>query len=184
MYLYEHLIPMQAVFTSLFKHREALPKAHSLQKRAIEIALWLSLDLWGRGEGVNTGVENGVTTVCWDHEWILQGAFSFGALVGFERSTVLQHPKYVYEKLQVCQSLQILRLYRNIHLLQIVLSSLLLELTSVFHQNNVSRLAGEHLGWLEQQLHCGEDLEYAICWARLQGCMIVPSTFLGRAIII
>ena len=33
----------------------------------------------------------------------MQGAFSFGALVGFERSTVLQHPKYVYEKLQVCK---------------------------------------------------------------------------------
>lgn len=37
-------------------------------------------------------------------DWIPEaqevGAFSFGALVGFERSTVLQHPKYVYEKLQ------------------------------------------------------------------------------------
>lgn len=37
-FLYKHLLPMQAVFTSLFKHREALLTAHSLQKRAIEIA--------------------------------------------------------------------------------------------------------------------------------------------------
>lgn len=32
---------------------------------------------------------------------MLQGTFSFGALIGFERSTVLQHPKRVYELLQV-----------------------------------------------------------------------------------
>ena len=42
---------------------------------------------------------------CWSEalrlSFIAQGAFSFGALIGFERSTVLQHPKYVYEKLQV-----------------------------------------------------------------------------------
>lgn len=36
------------------------------------------------------------------HAWCCesQGTFSFGALVGFERSTVLQHPRAVYQRVQ------------------------------------------------------------------------------------